>query len=427
MRLTFSKIEDAARRLRGSVLMTPCTYSRTLSQITGAEVFLKFENLQFTAAFKERGALNKLLSLTPEQRRRGVIAMSAGNHAQGVAYHARRLKIPAVIVMPRHTPNVKVEHTRAHGAEVILHGETFDETSQFTQELQQRRKLTLVHPYDDELVMAGQGTIALEMLEQQPDLEVLLVPIGGGGLISGMAVAAHGIKPGIQVVGIQSDRFAAMYQLLRKEPVHCERYTIAEGIAVRNPGRLTRRVVKRAVDDILLVGERDLEDAVLMLLQIEKTMVEGAGACGLAALLKFKHRFQRKKVGLVLCGGNIDLLALSSIIQRGLVRNGQLVRLRVATRDVPGELARVSALIGASGGNILEVHHQRAFSSQPLQTALVDFILQTRGALHLSQIVNSLHESGYHTELPDRDAPGLPAGGTARDVVTSRRKRRRKP
>jgi threonine dehydratase len=404
MSLTLKKIQAAVERLRGNVQLTPCTYARTLSRIVGAEVFLKFENLQFTASFKERGALNKLLALTPDQRRRGVIAMSAGNHAQGVAYHANRLGISAVIVMPRHTPNVKVEHTREHGAEVILHGDTFDESSQFTRKLARQSGRTLVHPYDDELVMAGQGTIAVEMLAQQPGLDVLIVPIGGGGLIAGMAVAAKGTKPEIEVVGVQSERFPAMKQLVQHTPVKCDRYTVAEGIAVKNPGRPGRRVVEQLVSDILLVGEEEIESAVLMLLQIEKTVVEGAGACGLAALLKHKKRFQRKKVGLVLCGGNIDLLVLSSIIQRGLVRNGQLVRLRVETRDVPGELARVSGIIGSSGGNIIEVHHQRAFSSQPLQTAIVDFTLQTRGPEHLNQIVSALRQAGSHTSWPGRIA-----------------------
>ena len=403
MNLNLNDIRAAAERLRGNILHTPCTYARTLSQITGAEVFLKFENLQFTAAFKERGALNKLLSLTPVQRRRGVIAMSAGNHAQGVAYHARRLGIPAVIVMPQHTPNVKIEHTRGHGAEVILHGETFDDASQFAHTLARRRRLTLVHPYDDPLVMAGQGTIALEMLEQQPDLETLLVPIGGGGLIAGMAVAARGLKPDVEIFGVQSERFPAMAQILRGQPVVCDRYTIAEGIAVKQPGRLTRTVVRKLVRDILLVGEGELENAILMLLQIEKTVVEGAGACGLAALLKHRKQFRKKRVGLVLCGGNIDLLSLSSIIQRGLVRNGQLVRLRVEIRDVPGELARVTGQIGIAGANIMEVHHQRAFSSHPLQTTLVDFIIQTRGREHLDQIMAALHAVGSRASLPDRD------------------------
>jgi threonine dehydratase len=415
MNLRLSDIKTAAARLQGNLLLTPCTYARTLSQITGAEVFLKFENLQFTAAFKERGALNKLLTLTPRQRKRGVIAMSAGNHAQGVAYHAKRLGIPAVIVMPTHTPNVKVEHTRAHGAEVILHGETFDDASDYAQGLARRRGLTLVHPYDDLMVMAGQGTIALEMLEQQPELDVLLVPIGGGGLIAGMAVAAHGLKPEVQVLGVQSERFPAMAQMVRRKPVQCDTYTIAEGIAVRKPGQLTRAVVEKCVSDILLVDEDELEDAVLMLLQIEKTVVEGAGACGLAALLKHRTRFRNRRVGLVLSGGNIDLLILSSIIQRGLARNGQLVRLRVETRDVPGELARVSGLIGRAGGNIVEVHHQRAFSAHPLQTALVEFILQTRGCQHLEQILAALQAAGSRALLPDQD---ILAGGSARNGLS---------
>ena len=403
MNLTLKDVQAAAERLSGNVLLTPCTYARTLSQITGAEVYLKFENQQFTAAFKERGALNKLLSLSAKERRRGVIAMSAGNHAQGVAYHSKRLGIPAVIIMPKHTPSVKVEHTRAHGAEVILTGDTFDETSVFTRQLAKRRQLTLIHPYDDPLVMAGQGTIALEMLAQQPHLDTLLVPIGGGGLIAGMAVAAKGIKPDIEIVGVQSKRFPAMAGLIKQEPVQCERFTVAEGIAVKNPGRLTRRVVKKFVSDILLVDEDEIEDAVLQLLQIEKTVVEGAGACGLAGLMQCRRRFRKRKVGLVLCGGNIDLMILSSIIQRGLVRSGHLVRLRVETRDVPGELGRLTGLIGTAGGNVVEVHHQRAFSAEPLQTAIVDFILQTRGLDHLAQIVAALHQGGYRTSLPDRD------------------------
>ena len=409
MSLTIKQVRAAAARLAGNVLLTPCNYSRTLSQITGAEVYLKFENQQFTASFKERGALNKLLSLSDAEKRHGVIAMSAGNHAQGVAYHARRFGVPAVIVMPKHTPNVKVEHTRAHGAEVILHGDTFDESSVFTQALARRRKLALIHPYDDELVMAGQGTVALEMLEQQPDLEALIVAVGGGGLIAGMAVVAKAVKPTVQVVGVQSERFPAMYQLLNHLPVACDRFTVAEGIAVKHPGQLTRRVIRKWVSEIVLAGEGEIEDAVLMLLQIEKTVVEGAGACGLAALLKSRKKFHGRKVGLVLSGGNIDLMVLSSIIQRGLARDGQLVRLRVETRDVPGSLARVSGLIGESGGNIIEVHHQRAFSAQPLQTAMVDFILRTRGLDHLGQIIGSLRRAGYQTSLPDRGVlPRLP-------------------
>lgn len=407
--LTLENIRAAAERLRGNVLMTPCNYSRTLSQLTGAEIYLKFENLQFTASFKERGALNKLLALTDTEKRNGVIAMSAGNHAQGVAYHARRLGIPAVIVMPKHTPNIKVEHTRTHGAEVILNGDTLDEAATFTLKLARQRKLTLIHPYDDESVMTGQGTVAIEMLEQQPELDILIVPIGGGGLIAGMAVAAKALKPSIQIVGVQSERFPAMYQWFKHRPVVCDRYTVAEGIAVKHPGRLSRRIVGKLVKDIVLVSEGEIEDAVLMLLQIEKTVAEGAGASGLAALLKTRKKFQRKKVGLLLCGGNLDLMVLSSIIQRGLARDGQLVRLRVEARDVPGTLASVSGLIGGSGGNIIEVHHQRAFSAQPLQTAVVDFILRTRGLEHLGQIMTVLRKAGYPSSLPDRGVlPRLP-------------------
>ncbi|HSY19010.1 MAG TPA: threonine ammonia-lyase [Candidatus Acidoferrales bacterium] len=403
MNLTLENIREAAERLRSQVMMTPCTNGRTLSQIVGAEIFLKSENQQFTASFKERGALNKLLSLSPPEKRLGVIAMSAGNHAQGVAYHARRLNIPAVIVMPKHTPQVKVEHTRGHGAKVILHGDTFDEASRFTLALAKERKLILIHPYDDLLVMAGQGTIALEMLAQQPDLDTLFVPIGGGGLIAGMAVAAKGIKPDIKIIGVQSARFPAMAGLLKGQPVKCERFTVAEGIAVKSPGRLTRKIVRKLVDDILLVDEGEIENAVLMLLQIEKTMVEGAGACGLAGLLKYRRRFQGKKIGLVLCGGNMDLMILSAIIQRGLVRSGQLIRLRVDTRDVPGELGRLTGLIGAAEGNIMEVHHQRAFSTEPLQTAVVDVILQARGLDHLANIVGLLNKNCFRTSLPDNN------------------------
>jgi threonine dehydratase len=394
MKLTLKDIQAAAKRLHGEVMVTPCSYSRTLSKITGAEVFLKFENLQFTASFKERGALNKLLSLTPEQHRRGVIAMSAGNHAQGVAFHAKRLGIPAVIVMPIHTPELKVQLTRSHDAEVILQGETFHQASTFAKKLCRQRRLTLVHPYDDLRIMAGQGTIALEMLAQQPELETLIVPVGGGGLLAGMAVAAKAIRPDIELVGVQSDRFPAMTQWFNDEIIECGQYTVAEGIAVKAPGRLTGRIIRDLVNDLLLVGEKELEYAILNLLQIEKTVVEGAGAAGLAALTKFKKRFRRKNVGLILSGGNIDLMALSSIIQRGLVRNGQVARMRVETRDLPGILARVSGIIGRHGGNILEVNHQRAFSAQPLQIVAIDFILQTRGREHFREIEEALRADG---------------------------------
>jgi threonine dehydratase len=396
-------ISRARERISPHIIRTPFAFSQVLSKVTGAKVYLKFENLQFTAAFKERGALNRLLTLNPEQARRGVVAASAGNHAQGVSYHANRLKIPATIVMPRFTPTVKVENTRAHGAEVILEGETFDEANSHTQRLARERKLTLIHPYDDFRVMAGQGTLALEMLETVPELDVMVVPIGGGGLAAGVAVGAKAVKPEISIVGVQSRRFPAVKQQLEGKPVETERYTVADGIAVRKPGRKTLPILRDHLEEILLVGEDELEDAILKLLQIEKTVVEGAGAAGLAALLQQKRRFRGKRVGLILCGGNIDLMILSSIIQRGLARLGRLVCLRVETRDVPGELARVSELIGTSGGNIVEVHHQRAFSSRPLQTAMVDFIVQTRGRPHLGELLSTLEKAGYQAWIAEED------------------------
>jgi threonine dehydratase len=366
-----------------------------LSKVTGAEVFLKFENLQFTASFKERGALVKLASLDAEQRRRGVIAMSAGNHAQGVAYNAKRLGIPAVIVMPRFTPNVKVEHTRAFGAEVILHGDTFDDARTHAVELSEARGLCLVHPYDDEQIIAGQGTVALEMLAAFPNLDALIVPVGGGGLISGMAVAAHGTNPQLEVFGAQTARFPSMKQVLAGEPVVCGLSTIAEGIAVKQPGFVTREIVREHVKEILLADEDDIEEAVLLLLEVEKTVVEGAGAAGLAALLKCRERFAGRRVGLVLSGGNIDLLILSSIIQRGLVRTGRMIRLRVELKDRPGSLAEITRLVSEADANILEVHHQRAFSHLDLQSVEVELVLQTRGLAHLGQIKDALRAAGY--------------------------------
>ena len=396
---SFADIQAAEKRIRGRVTPTPCVRSVTLSTITGAEVFLKFENLQFTASFKERGALNKLLLLTPGERARGVIAMSAGNHAQGVAYHAKHLGIPAVIVMPRHTPDVKVEHTRGHGAEVILHGENLHEAAAFARATCKERRLVFVHPYDDPEVIAGQGTLALEMLAQQPSLDTLIVPIGGGGLLAGMAVAAHALKPSLELIGVQSDRFPAMAARLRGETLECAPYTVAEGIAVKEPGELATTILRELVLEVVLVSERELEDTILLLLQIEKTVVEGAGAAGLAALIRLKDRLRGRKVGLVLSGGNLDLFSLSSIIQRGLVRGGQIVSLRVETRDVPGALSEVSALIGRSGGNIIEVNHRRTFADQPLQSVAIDFLLRTRGPGHSEQIMAALRAGGCRVNL----------------------------
>ncbi len=391
-------IEAAAARLHGQVLDTPCVASQTLSQLTGCEVFLKFENLQYTASFKERGACNKLSQLTPAERARGVVAMSAGNHAQGVAYHAQRLGLRAVIVMPRFTPGVKVERTRGFGAEVILHGDTLDEARAHALALAESQGLVLVHPYDDEAIIAGQGTVALEMLRAQPDLDTLVVAVGGGGLIAGMATVAKALKPGIEVVGVQTRPFPAMVNAIQGTQHPQGSTTIAEGIAVGTPGRLTQAIVRERVDELMLVDEGDIEQAIVMLLEIEKTLVEGAGAAGLAALLKQPARFAGRKVGLVLCGGNIDPLVLASIIERGMVRAGRLARVRVGARDVPGSLARITATVAAAGANIDEVHHQRAFSLQPVQNVDIELVLQTRNRLHLAEVLQALRAAGFEAE-----------------------------
>ena len=396
MTVTPKDIHDAAEAIRGRVVNTLCAPSITLSRITGANLILKFENLQFTGSFKERGALNRLLALSPEDRKAGVIAMSAGNHAQAVAFHAQRLGIPAVIVMPRHTPNLKVEHTRAFHAEVILQGEDFDEAGSFARELASERGLVLVHPYDDEKVIAGQGTVALEMLEAFPDLEAIVAPVGGGGFISGCAIAAKSVNPAIAIYGVETKRYPSMFCALRGTSCKWGPYTIAEGIAVKEPGSLPLEIVGKQVDDILLVDEGEIEEAVLLLLEVEKTVVEGAGAVGLAAVLKYKELFSGKKTGLILSGGNIDLLVLSSIIQRGLVRTGRLVRLRVEMRDVPGALAEVTRCIADTEANIVEVHHQRAFTDLPLQSAEVEFVVQTRGLSHVREIISALKSAGYN-------------------------------
>ena len=403
MPLSLQEVRDAAAAISGAVLNTACLLSRTLSEISGAKVHLKFENHQFTASFKERGALNKLLSLDAAQRQAGVIAVSAGNHAQGVAHHAKRLGIPAVIVMPRFTPNVKVEQTRAFGAEVILHGENFDEAKAYALQVMAQRRLTLAHPYDDDKIMAGQGTIALEMLDAQPDLDVLIVPVGGGGMIAGMAIAAKAIRPGIEMIGVETVRFPSMYAALKGSKPEFGSNTIADGIAVKEPGRLTLEIIRKHVDDIVLVDEGDIEEAMLLLLEIEKTVVEGAGAAGLAGLLRNRARFAGKKVGVVLSGGNIDPLTLADIIERGMVRAGRLTRLQVQLRDLPGSLAKVTAALAEANANIEEVHHERAFTHLPVQSAVVDFVLETRGHEHVKQIIAALETAGFNTRLHNAD------------------------
>jgi threonine dehydratase len=396
MSLTLNDIETTARKISPYLVRTPCAHSKTLSDITGAHVILKFENHQFTASFKERGALAKLLSLTEPEREKGVIAASAGNHAQAVAYHAQRLGIPATIVMPRFTPNVKVENTRRFGARVILEGKIFDEAQTYAITYAKENRLIFIPPYDDEKVISGQGTIALEMLETYPDLEALIISIGGGGLISGNAIAAKGLKKEIAIFGVQSARFPSMAQTIQGKPLQCGSQTIAEGIAVKHPGKLTLPIVRTHVDDIFLVEEHEIEAAVLLLLEVEKTVVEGAGAAGLAALIQQRSRFKGKKVGLILSGGNIDLIALSSIIQRGLVRSGRLARLVVGIPDVPGALAEITQILGHLNANIIEIRHQRTFTNLSLKLAEVEFVLQTLGNNHIREIRETLERSGYH-------------------------------
>jgi len=399
MAVSFSDIEQAAARLEGQVLDTPCVESKTLGQIVGARVFLKFENLQFTASFKERGALNKLATMLESGMPiKGVIAASAGNHAQGVAHHAQRLGLRAVIVMPVTTPTVKVERTRGFGAEVLLFGETFDEAREHALVLAERESLSFVHPFDDEAVIAGQGTIGVEMLRAQPDLDTLVIAVGGGGLISGIATAVRQLKPSVQIIGVQTSRFPAMVNAIKGTAHPQGANTIAEGIAVGQPGKITRELIRERVDDMVLVDEGDIEQAVLMLLEIEKTVVEGAGAAGLAALLKDPARFAGKQVGLVLCGGNIDPLMLSALIERGMVRAGRLARIRVNARDTPGVLARITAVVAEAGANIDEVHHQRAFSSLSAQNVEVELVLQTRNAAHVQDVVQRLAAAGLDAQ-----------------------------
>ncbi len=392
------EIERAAARLRGEIVETPCLESRTLSAICGCDVYLKFENLQFTASFKERGAFNRMAQLTAAERESGVLSVSAGNHAQAVAYHAQRMGIKATIVMPRFASSVKVENTRNFGAEVVLRGDTFDDARLFGLELARERGLTIVHPYDDRDVIAGQGTVALEMLAQQPALDTLVVAVGGGGLIAGMAIAARAKRPGIRIVGVQTERFPAAWNAKHGEQRESRQATIADGIGVKSPGALTLPVIRALVDDVVLVAEDDIEQAILMLLEIEKTVVEGAGAVGLAAVLKDRAAFAGRKVGLVLCGGNIEPLVLAEIIERGMVKSGRLARLRVDVRDVPGALADVASLLGRLGANIDEVQHQRAFTSLSVERVQIEVVVQTRGAEHVAAILAAMRAEGYDAE-----------------------------
>ena len=393
--ITLQDIETAASRIAGAVEITPARHSRILSEISGAKIFLKFENLQFTASFKERGALNKLLSLSTDERRRGVIAMSAGNHAQGVAYHAGRLKVPATIVMPEGTPFTKIKHTRELGATVLLQGATLSDCHAIAKKLAQENGYVLIHPYDDALVIAGQGTVALEFFAQVPDLDTLAVPVGGGGLISGMAIAGRAINPDLRVYGAEARLYPAMHNVLTGDNLPSGGQTIAEGIGVKDPGILTRAIIGALVENILLVEEPAIEAAVVRLLEIEKTLAEGAGAAALAMVLANPAVFRGRNVGVVISGGNIDMRLLSNVILRELAREGRILSLNIAIEDRPGLLARVSNTIGESGGNILEVSHNRLMTGASAKSADLGLVVEARDSTHAAEIVASLRQAGF--------------------------------
>ncbi len=397
--VTYQDIKDAYAAISSSIFETRQRKAVTLSRLAKAELYLKFENRQFTASFKERGALNKLLSLSEDEKKNGVIAMSAGNHAQGVAYHAKRLNIPATIIMPENTPTIKVEHTKEHGANVILHGEMLSDAADFAHKMATDKGYIFVHPYDDKLIIAGQGTIAIEMLGALPDLDAIIVPVGGGGLISGIAIAAKAIKPDIKIYGVQSKLYPGMIEKLKGNEPICGGSTIAEGIAVKQAGELTAKIVKKLVDDWLLVDERQLEKAVSMIISIEKTVVEGAGAAALAAVFANLDIFEGKKLGLILSGGNIDQRLLATVLMRDLVSQGRLAKLSITLPDLPGALAKLTAIIAKSDGNIIEIAHQRIFTHVSAKDTSIEVALETRDDQQLSAIIADLENSNYFATL----------------------------
>ena len=393
--VTLADIRAAAERIRGAVERTPSHWSRTLSKLTGCDLHLKFENLQFTSSFKERGALNKLLSLSPDERRRGIAAMSAGNHAQGVAYHAGRLGIPATIVMPEGTPFNKVKYTKNFGARVVLDGVTLEQAFERAHKIAQAENLAFIHPYDDPIVIAGQGTIALELLESAPDLDAIVVPIGGGGLISGIAIGAKSLKPEIDIYGAEAELYPSMYDALKEATLPCAGQTIAEGIAVKRPGTLARRVLAVLAKDVLLVREEEIERAIASLLEIEKTVVEGAGAAAFAAVAANPDIFRGRKVGVILSGGNIEMRLLSNVILRELSREGRILSVVVKIEDRPGLLARIATLVGEAGGNILEVSHNRMLTDMSAKSADLGLTIEARDAAHAREIRTGLESAGF--------------------------------
>jgi threonine dehydratase len=400
---TIEDIRAAAERIKGSVIRTPMLVSRTLSEIFGAEVWLKFENLQFTAAYKERGALNKLLQLSPEERARGVIAASAGNHAQAVAYHAKRLGIPATIVMPQSTPTVKVTQTAGHGARVVLFGNIVDDAFAKARELALENGYVFIHPFDDPQIIAGAGTVGLEMLEDAPDLDVIAVPIGGGGLMSGVSIAARSVKPDIELIGVEAELYPSMKCAIQDCQMPLGGDTLAEGIAVKQPGELTSRILKEYANDVVLVSERDLERAVSMLVGIEKTVVEGAGAAGLAAMLSEPGRYKGKKVATLLCGGNIDTHLLANVLVRDLVRQGRIARLHVAAHDQPGALAAITAKVYEAGVNVIEVNHSRIFTQLPAKDTMIEVECEARDPESIDDVVKRLEAAGFRVERAQLD------------------------
>ncbi len=397
--VSFDDVQDAERRIAGQVEQTPFLHSRTLSEIVGAQLYLKFENLQFTASFKERGALNKLLQLTPAELARGVLAVSAGNHAQGVAWHAKRLGAPATIVMPSGTASVKVARTRALGATIVLHGERFDETHARGVEIAAERGLTMIDPFDDAAVIAGQGTVGLEIARSPHGLDDVVVPIGGGGLAAGIAVALRRLRTSVRVVGVQSEGFALVHDALCDANHPLGTSTIADGIAVNRLGSITLPLLRRHLDGVLLVDDAQIEQAILLLLEIEKTVVEGAGAAGLAAVLAHPQRFEGRRVGLVLTGGNIDPLLLAAIVERGLARSGRLARLIVDVRDAPGALARITALLAEERANIEQIHHERAFGTKGAQRVAVEIVVQTESQAHVERVLHRLRDAGFDASI----------------------------